>query len=278
METADSALATAEALVGAAVAGDRDALEAVLRAVQGDVYNLAVRMLWCPEDAADATQEILIKVATHLSTFRGESSLRTWVWRIATRHVLSVRRSRVEREEVTFSAFGEELATGLSDPVEPDEALLEQEVMIGCTSGMLLCLDRDHRIAYVLGEVFEVTSDEAADLLGITAAAYRKRLSRARERIRAFMRGHCGLIDPERPCRCARRVPGAVASGRVRPQALLFARQGTARPQVHRQVQEMTDLHRIASIYRSHPDYAVPQRVLDGIRQTLESGEHTILA
>jgi RNA polymerase sigma factor (sigma-70 family) len=183
--------------VEAAVAGDRAALEAVRRAVQGDVYNLAVRMLWCPEDAADATQEILIQVATHLSTFRGESSLRTWVWRIATRHVLRVRRSRVEREEVSFSGFGSELASGLSDltappSYDPDQALLEQEVMIGCTSGMLLCLDRDHRIAYVLGEVFEVSSDDAAEILGVSAATYRKRLSRARERLRAFLRGHCG--------------------------------------------------------------------------------------
>jgi hypothetical protein len=73
-------------------------------------------------------------------------------------------------------------------------------------------------------------------------------------------------------------VESAVESGRVRPDALLFAGQGPPRrPDVGRQVAEMTDLHRIASIYRSHPDYAVPERVLAGIREILASGQHAIL-
>jgi RNA polymerase sigma factor (sigma-70 family) len=194
-----SARAHLETLVEQTTAGNTAALEEILRAVQGDVYNLAVRMLWCPEDAADATQEILMKVVTHLATFRAQSSFRTWVYRIATNHLLNIRKSRVEREEINFSAFATQLATGLADPPaaassDPDQALLVEEVKIGCTQGMLLCLDREHRIAYVIGEVFELSSEEAAAVLGISAAAYRKRLSRAREKLRAFMANHCGLV------------------------------------------------------------------------------------
>lgn len=283
---AAAAVAAVELRLPAAVDGDRAALEEVLRAVQRDVYNLAVRMLWSPEDAADATQDVLIKVVTHLATFRGDSSFRTWVWRIATRHLLAVRKSALERERVTFARFGAELATGLSEPPagaesDPEQVLLEEEVKLGCTQGMLLCLDREHRVAYVLGEVFELSSDEAAEVLGIPAATYRKRLSRARERIRAFMRGHCGLIDPDRPCRCARRVAGAVASGCVRPGALLFAGQGPARvpprQDAREEVAQMEDLHRIAAVYRSSPDYVVPDRVLGGIRRLLDAGEHSLL-
>lgn len=275
-----------DVLVNRAIAGDRAALEAVITAIQGDVYNLAVRMLWSPDDAADAAQDILLKVVTHLSTFRAESAFRTWVYRIAANHLLNVRKSRVEREELTFSTFGEQLAVGLSDTsapraAEPDQALLEEEVKIGCTQGMLLCLDRDHRVAYILGEVFDLASDEAAIVLGVSAVTYRKRLSRARERLRAFMNNHCGLVAPRAPCRCGRRVAHAVATGRVRPGALLFASSNTGPrqepPDVEPQVREMEELHRVAAIYKAHPSYTPPDRVLAEIRQTLGGRRLTLL-
>ena len=64
--------------------------------MQDDVYRLALRMTAHPEDAEDASQEILIKVITHLEGFRGESSVRTWAYRIAVRHMLDRKKSRVE--------------------------------------------------------------------------------------------------------------------------------------------------------------------------------------
>lgn len=274
------------ALVARATAGDRAALDVVIRTIQTDVYNLAIRMLWCPDDAADATQDILLKVITHLSTFRGDSALRTWVYRIAVNHLLNVRKSRVEREELTFSAFGEQLAVGLSDPpapraTEPDQALLEEEVKIGCTQGMLLCLDRDHRVAYILGDVFDLSSEDGAAVLDITPATYRKRLSRARDRLRTFMHSHCGLIAADAACRCRRRIAHAVATGRVRPETLLFAGKSESRDRpalaLTTQVQEMEDLHRVAAIYKSHPQHAAPDRILVEIRRTLAGGTLTLL-
>lgn len=64
-----------------------------------------------------------------------------------------------------FGAFGADLAAGLDTPYDSqgvDENLLEEEVKVGCTPGMLLCLDRDHGLAYVLGEIFELPSERAA--------------------------------------------------------------------------------------------------------------------
>ena len=274
-----------EELVERARSGDARALEDVVRAVKDDVFGLAVRMLWHPEDAEDATQEILMKVVTHLATWRGESAFRTWVYRVATNHLLNTRKSRVERGELTFSAFGAELAEHLSDPPAPvadgpEQRLLEEEVKIGCTQGMLLCLDREHRVAYVLGEVFELRSEEAAYVVGVEPATFRKRLSRARERVRAFMSEHCGLVNAAVPCRCARRVEYAVAVGRVDPGRLLFAgRPGRARlalPVVG-QVEEMEDLHRAAGVFRSHPEYDAPERLVGAVRQLIESGRFTLL-
>src|SRR5215470_12062793 len=100
--------------VEAARSGDRAALERVVRGVQDDVYRLALRMTACPEDGRDACQEILIKVVTRLDSFRGESSIRTWVYRIAVRHLLDRKRSRVEQFALSLERFGDDLLDGLA--------------------------------------------------------------------------------------------------------------------------------------------------------------------
>ena len=104
-----------EALVASARSGNRDALEKLVRAIQPGVYAIALRFLWHPEDAEDATQEILIRVITGLSGFRGESRFQTWVYRVACNALSSSKRGRMERMELSFDALGEDLARGLSD-------------------------------------------------------------------------------------------------------------------------------------------------------------------
>lgn len=274
-----------ETLAHRAVQGDERALDALVRGIQDDVYNLALRMLWHPQDAEDATQEILLKVVTRLATFRGESAFRTWVFRVATNHVLNARRSCAEDRAVGFAEFGEQLATGLGDPPAADAAdaeqgLLVEEVKVGCTLGMLLCLDRDHRVAYILGEIFEMRSEEAADVLDIAPAAFRKRLSRARDRVRTFMRGHCGLVNPENPCRCTRQVRHAGATGRLDRQRLLFARHSSraaSRSLVFERIRELEELERAAAVFRSHPDYAAPERVVAEVRRVVRSSRYKVL-
>jgi len=187
--------------VARARAGDRTALELVVRAVQKDVYNLALRFLWHPQDAEDATQEILIRILTGLVGFRGESGFRTWVYRVACNTLLTLRKQRMEQQTLSLDEFGEDLARGLSDDplsveYDVDEKLMLEEVKIGCTLAMLQCLDRDQRLAYILGEIIELNHNEAAEVLETTPAAYRKRLSRARASIVSFMSSRCGLANP----------------------------------------------------------------------------------
>lgn len=272
-----------ELLATRAVEGDRAALEQLVGGLQHRVYNLALRMLWHPEDAEDATQEILLKIVVHLGGFRGESALMTWALRIAANHLLQVRRGRVEAQELTFSAFGEDLQRGLSDPAaaaadDPEQQLLEQEVKIGCTHAMLLCVDREHRLAYILGEVFELHHEVASEVLAISPAAFRKRLSRARQRIRAFMTEHCGLLSATAPCRCRRRIAPALASGRVDAANLLFVqRERVEHRGVSQETAEMDELHHIAAIYRGHPEYQTPSRMSDAVRRLLASGRFRVL-
>src|ERR1700719_3409294 len=94
-------------LVLRARSGDRQALEDVVQRHQAWIYNIAVRMLYHPQDAEDATQEILIKVLTRLSSFEGRSSFRTWLYRIVVNHVLNMKRGRAEvlHESVDFASY-----------------------------------------------------------------------------------------------------------------------------------------------------------------------------
>jgi len=271
-------------LLDRARSGDADALDKVVRAVQDDVYGLAVRMLWDPHDAEDATQEILVKVVTRLDSFRGDSALRTWVYRVAANHLLSTRRRRLERQGWTFAAFADDLAAGLdphvpAEAATPTEGLLAEEVKIGCTLGMLQCLDRPQRIVYILGEVFGLPSETAALICETTPAAYRKRLSRARAAIRAFVADHCGIVNPDAACRCTRRAGTAVRLGRIDPSSPTFVGHPTlpAPVPIAAAVAEMEDLHDAAALFRAHPHFAAPDHVTRAVTRVITTCAPTLL-
>jgi RNA polymerase sigma factor (sigma-70 family) len=218
-----------EDLVASSVAGDRDALEALLRRHERWIYNLALRMLQAPQDAEDATQECLMKLVTHLATFRGESAFRTWAWRLAVRHVLDRRRSKPEEVVTGFECYAHYLDAAPDEAPPADERLVVEEARVSCTLGMLLCLDREQRLAFVLGELFEVSDAVASEVLEISRDGFRQRLARARRQLREFMQGRCGLVDPANPCRCARKTRAFIRDGIVDPGRLVFARDHVAR-------------------------------------------------
>ncbi len=260
-----------EAEVARAQAGSREALESVLTTVQQDVYGLALRFLWHPADAEDATQEILVRVITGLGGYRGESTFRTWVYRVASNSLLTMAKKRMEQQDLSFDQFGKDLSEGLSDgpPTEwpgVDEALLLEEVKIGCTQGMLLCLDRNHRLAYILGEIMDLDHKEASQILEIAPQTYRKRLSRARQDITSFMKAHCGLVNPAHACRCSRRVDTAIALGRMDPHQLLFASniaQARSFPHLLSTIRQLEETRRSVALYRSHPSPVVTRDFVD---------------
>lgn len=268
--------------VARAQSGDRDALESVIRAVQKDVYALALRFLWHPQDAEDATQEILIRVITGLGGFRGDSGFRTWVYRVSCNNLLTLRKQRMELHSMSFDEFAEDLSRGLSEErlrVESDldERLLLEEVKIGCTLAMLMCLDRDQRLAYILGEILELDHREAAAVLETTPAAFRKRLSRARERITSFMLSRCGLANPANPCRCRRRLAIAVELGRVEPRRLLFAsslERAKRFPEVLARIRQLEETRRTAALYRSHPDPKPSEAFVLWLRKVVDEASH----
>jgi RNA polymerase sigma factor (sigma-70 family) len=266
--------------------GNEEALEAIVRTIQDRIYNLAVRMLWHPSDAEDATQEILIKVVTRLSQFRQESAFMTWVYQIAKNHLLTMQRHRAETNPLTFAFIGDELEAieakqfqahpvlALKDGVEQD--LLVKEVQLRCTLGMLLCLDREHRLAYILGEVFEVSSAQGASILTISEAAFRKRVSRVRARLQRFMEPNCHLVNDAKECNCVRHLDQSSSDEKRRLATLLATHPlGVSAFQpdagLLAQARELGHLERVGAIFRSHPSFAASDQFVLAIKKLLAS-------
>lgn len=259
-----------EDLARQALEGDREALDALAHALQGDIYALALRMLWSREDAEDATQEILVRIVTRLSQFGYKSRLKTWAYRVAFNYILDVKKSAMERLHLGFERFAEDLETGLQPSSADDsfDALLIDEVKVGCSMAMLQCLDRDHRAAYVLGEIMELSGPEAAEVLEIAPALFRKRLQLARAAVVGFMRAHCGLVSDTAPCRCHKRVPAAAASSE-NTQPLSFARRTTSFQEARALVRRVDEARWALEVHRTSEPAASPvdfaQRLLDAI-------------
>lgn len=261
----------------AARQGDRAALTAIIRAVQRPIYGLALRMLAHPPDAEDATQEILIKVVTHLGSIENDQAAAGWVLKVASRHLVQRRkRSRVEEMRMTFKDFSEDLQQGLSPAAEeqPEDqitALAIEEIKIGCTLAMLTCLSRSLRMAYILGDVFELTDVEAAEALDISAAAYRQRLSRARKEVLAFLQASCGMVSSKAACRCEKRLCAAEANHRITLGAPAFGLRAPASDMValRRQVRSLEEGRRAAALMRSNP--SVPTNIGDLMLRVLGS-------
>jgi len=219
-----------EQLVLKAQEGSNDALEQLLLRHRPWILNIAIRMLLLPADAEDATQDILIKVLKGLHTFRGESKFRTWLYRIAVNHILNLRKHNWASSNAVCSFTDASLGLkGTADLDLPDPSsvpvpveILVEEAKIGCSMGMLLCLDGRQRLVFTLGEIFGVSDTVGAEIADVTPANFRQILCRTRQDLYAFLRGECGLIDPKNSCRCARKTSSYIQRGFVDPNNLKF--------------------------------------------------------
>lgn len=266
------------ALLAAAKAGSMAALDALLRQHQAWVFNLALRMVWRRDVAEDATQEILVKVVTHIGGFEGRSKFSTWLYRIAVNHLLNVRKSEMEAAGMDFPAMGRSL-DACEDSELPDESalpighgLLVEEAKLGCVTAMLMCLDRRQRLAFILGEVFGMSSDAGADVMECSAANFRQILARARQDLYQFMQGKCGLVNPLNPCRCSKKAGAFMRQGWLDPQRRQFTdrRMATVRELAPERLEALQGLEQAyAAIYRGAP-WIEPPDALQRLRAAVE--------
>ncbi len=213
-------------LINDALGGSKTALEHLLKRHYNFIYNVALRFVLNPDDAQDLTQEAIIKVITKLSQFNQKSEFRTWLYRIVLNHFLNSKRHRMETVVFDFGDYGNALDNipleELNNQEQEDFKDKIEDAKIGCMTGMLLCLNREQRLVYILGEIFEVDSKTGADLLEISADNFRQQLTRARKDLYSFMNNKCGLVNSNNPCRCPKKTKGFIKAGWVSERDLQF--------------------------------------------------------
>ncbi len=259
-------------LIERATAGDKQALEAVLAEVQDLVFNLSLRMLGTFPDAEDAAQDILLKVMTHLSSFRGDSAFSTWVFRIAVNHLKDYKKHMFAHAPLSFEFYGEDIKHGKLEDIpdltqNTDQAILAEELKLSCTNVMLQCLDPESRCIFILGTMFRLDSRIAGDILNMTPESYRQRLSRSRKKMAEFLSEYCGEYG-HGTCRCAKRINYAIQNHRISPDRLTFT---AAKPDdtirgVTRAMEEIDDYSRQFAFCRT---YRSPERLAQTIRDLL---------
>lgn len=162
------------------------AAEALVDRYGGWIYRVAARLLGDPRDAEEVTQDVLLIVLEKIGTFRGEAAFSSWLYRIAANAAYERLRSRRSREELSLDAvlpvFDSEgrhvqpvvdWSRDLDDPAVAREARAALERAIAG-------LPADYRAVLVLRDVEELTTEEVAGVLGLTVAAVKSRLHRAR--------------------------------------------------------------------------------------------------
>lgn len=271
-----------QALIDKATAGDKKALETLVTGVQDIVFNLSLRMLGTFSDAEDATQDILLKMITHLSSFRGDSSFTTWVFSIAANHLKNYKKHMFAHYPLSFEYYGDDIENGkvhdvpdLTQNVEKD--ILAEELKMSCTNVMLQCLDMESRCIFILGTMFKVDSRVAGDILKMTPEAYRQRLSRIRKKMAEFLGQYCGEYGSG-SCKCKDRVNYAIQSHRIDPLQLDYTA-ATEIPiltmlDVKNAMEDIDDLSQDFSFCKS---YQSPERMKHLIQELLESTQLSII-
>lgn len=270
------------ALVDKATAGDKKALETLVADVQDIIFNLSLRMLGTFADAQDATQDILLKMITHLSSFEGKSSFTTWVFSIAANHLKNYKKYMFAQYPLSFEYYGDDIENGkikdipdLTQNVEKN--ILAEELKLSCTNVMLQCLDAESRCIFILGTMFKIDSRIAGDILGMTPEAYRQRLSRIRRKMADFLEQYCSEYGSGK-CRCKDRVNYAIKSHRINPLQLDYTTAEEISIETMFEVKKaMEDIDDLSQDFSFCKPYQSPEHTKNMIREFLESTQFNLI-
>lgn len=265
-------------LVDLAVEGNAEALEELLTGVQDMVFNLSLRMLGMISDAEDASQDILVKIMTNLSTFKKESEFNTWVYRIAVNYLMNFKKSMFSHQPLDFEFYGNDIKYAVLDGAdtmieEESRQELAEELKMSCTNVLLQCLDAKSRCIFILGTMFRIDSRTAGEILEISPENFRQKLSRTRTKVAAFLAEYCGLSGTGM-CSCKKRVEYAVKQKRLNPKQLEYVRLHPLEKDVLADYKaEMEKLDELSLVFDELPMYQTPETIRDRMKLVLGSAQ-----
>lgn len=205
----------------------RDRFKQLLTQNLRRVYNFCFRMTLDHTRAASACEEVFLRA------YLGEppeepERVELWLIQIAN-HVLEQRLPRTP--EVDFDLLDETLRSEATrtDVVrsltDPQRDFMLWELKQGCMTSVVNCLSPGERAAFVASSILRLSDDAAAAALGVTPAAFKVRLSRARKKVGDYLAPRCEHVNPMNPCRCPARVGVALRKGFIRPSGAVQLRQ-----------------------------------------------------
>ena len=174
--------------------GDEEAFEALVIRYQQPVYNLVHRLLDDPEDACDVVQEVFLKVFRNVSTFRGSSSLKTWIYRIAVNEAYNQRRwfQRHRKREIGINGDDEgnrSYQELLSDPGKSPFDLAVGSETRSLVERALAEVNEVFRPAVILRDMEDMSYEEVAEILQVSIGTVKSRILRGREALRKAVSG-----------------------------------------------------------------------------------------
>ncbi|MEM7550313.1 MAG: RNA polymerase sigma factor [Bacteroidota bacterium] len=251
-------------LVAKAINGNRKALNQLLEKHNIFIYNIVIKMVGHTTEAEDITQDILIKITTNLAKYDPQKGRFTsWLYKLTFNYILDYKKSPVENRISSFTQFFDTIESLKDEPIAVENGYLEnehpytQEVKTKCTNGMLMCLSREQRLLYVVGELFQIEHTLGAEIFGTSKENFRKKLSRVRKDLYEWMNDRCGLVNKANPCRCNKKTKGFIERGIVDPENLLWTKDFKSRIHDYSKT-KLEDLQKSSDkiytqLYQEHP-------------------------
>jgi RNA polymerase sigma-70 factor (ECF subfamily) len=182
------ALSAEEANFVARLQANEDAAyDELVRTYSGSIFHVAYRMLGDSAEAADAVQEIFLKVFRNIAGFKGEAALKTWIFKIAFSEILNRLRWWKRRHRYATTSLddqpngnGVRAAHSVASPSPTPEQVLQSKEEEGAIQLALSRLSKDHRSIIVLRDIEGFSYTEIADVLGVSIGTVKSRLARAR--------------------------------------------------------------------------------------------------
>ena len=177
--------------------GDDAAFEELMQKYEGKVYRLALGMMKNREDALEAVQDAFLSVYQKIGTFKGESTFSTWLYRVALNATYMRLRSRARHEKVEsldtlddhFDGTGDPWATAGDWSERADDVVFRKEIS-AVVKEAVAALPEEYRAIFTLRDLEGLSNQEVAEVLGLTLAATKTRLHRARLFLRERLSRH----------------------------------------------------------------------------------------
>ena len=235
-------------------------------------------MLGRIEDAEDAKQDILIKVVTSLSSYKGESSFSTWVYRIAINHLLNEKNKRFGNQPLSFELFGNDIDRYIVPSEESDhpakKTMLAEELKLSCTNVLLQCLAPPDRLIFILGTMFRVDCRTGAEITGLSADNFRQRLSRCRKAMSDFLSEYCEHGGGAK-CKCIDRISYACSQRRIDTNLLFTS--SLIPEKVTRTKSAMENIDAATALYADMCKHSSRQQAKDFLFELIKSGDFASL-